>query len=166
MTVYSSPDDVAALTPRYANTSGVFDSTTRPTNATVTTLLAQIAAVIDSLLAAQGFSLPITQVTAKTALDLFVAQEVAAIVEGINGSGRFGPTAKTTGNRGRFALVFDDAKEFIEASAVGFERLGAARGYTPASGIGYRDTDVAGDETFPIFQRDGFDNVFTNWDSD
>lgn len=32
--------------------------------------------------------------------------------------------------------------------------------------IGYRDAANNGDSTFPIFQRNAFGNVFTNWDSD
>ena len=65
---------------------------------------------------------------------------------------------------GRFNIILNDVKEFIEAQAVGIERLGASRAYDPIAGIGYRSTDNSGDDTFPIFQREAFGNTFTDWD--
>jgi len=120
---YGSTGDVAALTPRYANGSAIFDATTRPTLTTVEAQVNQVSALANSILAQAGFVTPISQADAKLALDIFVNEEVAAIVEGINGSGRFGPTTKEPG-RSRFALITDALKSFVQANKQGFVNLG------------------------------------------
>jgi len=61
--------------------------------------------------------------------------------------------------------VFDDAVNWIEMMAVGFERMGAERSYDFAESIAYRSTDESGDDIFPIRQRKEFGNVFDDWDS-
>ena len=163
---YGSTADVATLVPRHANQSVIFDTTTRPTLATVEGQINQVSGILNSMLAEAGFDIPVSQADVKLALDLFVNQEVAAIVEGINGSGRFGPTTKQGGSKGRFTLILDDVKAFIEGNKVGFERMGASRSYDVTSGVGFRDTDEAGDETFPLFQRKAYgDEAFRkDWD--
>ena len=142
---------MAALVPRYATTGGVFDTTTRPTLATVETQINQVSGLCNSMLAQAGFKTPITQADAKLALDIFVNEEVAAIVEGINGSGRFGPTTKDPG-KSRFAIILDDLQSFIQSNAVGFENLGAERSKDTVS-IGYSDTEYE-----PLFTRDQYGN--------
>jgi hypothetical protein len=109
---YGSTDGVAALTPRYANASGVFDATTRPILTTVEGLIDQLSGILNTMLAEQGFTIPISQTTCKLALDMFVNEEAAAVVEGINGSGRFGPTVKVP-NKGRFMLIMDDVQALL-----------------------------------------------------
>ncbi len=160
---YGDTDEIAALIPRRAS-SGSFDETTRPTLAQLESIVNQVSAVVNAVLSQAGFSIPISQADAKLILDLFVNQEAAAIVEGINGSGRFGPTAKKSVG-GRFAIITSDIKDFILEQAVGLERLGATRTYDPIAGIGYRSTDVSGDSISPIFQREAFGNAFDDWDS-
>lgn len=120
---YGSASDVAALVPRYVNASAAFDTTTRPTLATVESQINQISGLANSILATAGFVVPVSQADAKLALDVFINEEVATIVEGINGSGRFGPTSKEPG-RSRFVLIMDDLKTFIEANRQGFVNLG------------------------------------------
>lgn len=162
---YGDTAEIAGLTPRWANKSGLFDGSTRPTLTNVESNVDQVSGILNVCLSKEGFTIPVSQADAKLSLDIFVNQEVAAIVEGINGSGRFGPTAKEVGKRGRWALIMDDAKLFISENAAGFERLGVPRPYSETAGLGYRDTDESGDETFPIRQRKEFGNQFTNWDS-
>lgn len=162
---YASTGEVAALVPRWANTSGVFDSTTRPQLSHVQTWLGQISAMVDSMLAQQGFTIPVTNATVKAALDLFVAEEVAALAEGVNNAGRFGPTAKQKGGASRYKIIMDDVAAFIEANAYGFTLAGAAVSATPGSQIGYRGTDNSGNDVAPIFQREAFGNQFTDWDA-
>lgn len=162
---YGSLAGVAALVPRYVSRAGTFDDTTRPNGTQVVGLIDQVSGIIDAILAQNGFATPVTNAAVKRALDLFLNQEVAAIIEGINGSGRFGPTTKTGGRRGRFALIFEDVEMFVEANVLGFERMGAERSYGEASGIGYRGTDEKGDDIYPIRQRKEFGNIFDNWDN-
>lgn len=131
---YGSTSDVAVLVPRYANSSAVFDGTTRPTLTTVESQIDQISGLANSILAQAGFVTPVVQADAKLALDIFVNEEVAAIVEGINGSGRFGPTTKEPG-RSRFALIMDDLKSFIQANKQGFVNLGVEVYVTDAESL-------------------------------
>ena len=160
---YGSAAGVATLAPRIANTSGVFDGTTRPTLTQVETEIDMVSGLVNSMLATNGFSIPVTQADVKLALAFFVNTETAAICDGINGSGRFGPSTKSEGGKGRFALVVEDVKEFIETNAIGWERMGAERPYTATAGLGYLDTDQAGNDVTPIFQRDAFGNEFEDW---
>ena len=161
---YGDTDEVAALVPRRAGTAGVFDEATRPSLPQLESLMDQVSAAVNSLLSHYGFDIPVTQADAKLLFDLFVNEEAAAIVEGINGSGRFGPTSKQAGSKGRWAVIFEDVQTFIEMHAVGIERLGVTRSYDPIAGISFRGQDEGGDDTFPIFQRDGYGNRFTDWD--
>lgn len=165
---YGDTGEIAALVPRYTDSATkLFDADSTPTLTTIESYVDQVSGILNSYLAQEGFTIPVSQADAKLALDLFVNQEVAAIAEGINGSGRFGPTAQSKGRgAGRFSVIMDEAKAFIEANKTGFENLGAARSKDTTSYIGYRDTDNAGNDTFPIFQRDGFldANFFTDRD--
>ena len=154
---YGDTDEIAYLVPRYTDSSTkLFTAATVPTLTTIESYTDQVSGILNSYLAEEGFNIPVTQADAKLALDLFVNQEVAAIAEGINGSGRFGPTATAKGKGTRFSVIMHEAKEFIEANKTGFENLGAGRAKDTTSYIGYRDTNNAGDATYPIFQRDGF----------
>jgi len=164
---YGDAANVASLTPRHANASGVFDGTTRPTITYVSTMLTQVSAALNSILAEYGFSTPITADDSddvKYLLDLFANEEVAAMVEGINGSGRFGPTTKAPHKRGRWAVIMDDARSFVDGQAIGFERLGCTRTQPQLYGLTYRQYDESGDEVVPLTQREGFGEDYVNWD--
>lgn len=162
---YGSAGGVAALTPRFANTSGVFDGTTRPTLTQVESHIDQVSGTINAILATNGFKIPITQADCKLALDLFVNQEVASIVEGINGSGRFGPI-KTGTQKSSMMLVIQDVQAFLAVQAPGFERLGATRTYSALEGVGFKDFDADGNETTPFFTRKTFLNEDTGGNDD
>lgn len=164
---YGSPNQVGAFVPRYVNTSGYFDTTTKPTLAHVQRWLEQVSAMLDMVLEAEGFDTPITTAGVVDALGLFASEEVASIAEGVNGSGRFGPTTKNKSPSGsRFTIIMDDIQTFIKSNAIGFERAGASRSNTTGSEIGYRGADNSGDDIAPIFQREAYGNTFADWDSD
>lgn len=110
---YGSADGVAALTPRYVQNSGAFDATTRPTLASVETWLLQVSTMLDNILTRHGYAVPVGDAGVKPMLDAFVNEEVASMVEGVNGSGRFGPSAKTGGSRARFAVLLEDVNAFV-----------------------------------------------------
>lgn len=160
---YGTPSGVGALIPRYANGVGTFLTTDRPTLGQVVAFIDQVSSLINGILSQNGFVVPVTQADVVLSLSMFVQEEVAAIAEGINGSGRFGPTAKQP-NRSRFKIVMDDVETFILTNSEGFARLGAARSQNATSGIGYRDTDEAGDSIVPLFERKAFGNIVQEWD--
>ena len=161
---YSSISSVGSLVPRYATRTGTFDDTTRPVVQVVVEHIDSISAIVDSMLATEGFLVPVTHAQMKRALDFFVAQEVAAVIEGINGSGRFGPSTKRSGNKGRMAVIYDDVQNFIETNSLGWERMGAERTHSYAGGIAFRGQDEAGDTVFPIRQRKEYDTNWKDWD--
>ena len=164
---YGDTGEIAALVPKYATASTVFDTTTRPTLLQVESLVDQVSAVVNIILAEFGFAVPVSEATAKLALDLFVNEETAALVEGINGIGRFGPTApdQRGRGRGRYALILDDVRAFIEGQALGLELLGATRTRDNSSGLAFRDTDTSGDSTAPLFQREQFGETYADSDT-
>lgn len=124
---YGSAVNVAALTPRWATSAGLFDEGTKPTIATVEAWIDQVSGILNAILSDNRFSIPVTQGDAVSMLDLFVNQEVAALVEGSHSGGRFGPTAKSpTG--GRFDLIFTEVEAFVRRMAGGLEAMGASRG--------------------------------------
>ena len=88
---YGDLGEIAVLVPRRASIGDKFDVNTRPTLLQLESIVDQISAVVNTILAQAGFDIPVTNADAVLMLDLFVNQEAAAIVEGINGSGRFGP---------------------------------------------------------------------------
>ncbi len=164
---YGTLDGVAALAPRNANRGGAFDDTTRPTGAQVAAFIDQVSSIVNTMLAQHGFTTPVTDADVLPALRLFVNQEVAAMVEGVNGSGRFGPTIegrRAGGRKSRFQIILDDVATFIAEFKIGLEQMGATRRRNLASGTGFRDTDESGDSTHPLFQREAFGETYRNWD--
>jgi hypothetical protein len=163
---YGVVSEIAALVPRYTK-GGAFDASTRPTKTQVESWCDQVSAIVNNILSDNGFTIPITQTDCKLMLDFFINEEVASICEGVNGHGRFGPQPRRgSGGSGRFSIILTDVEDFLNRNMAGFERLGAGRTYDYGSSIGYRATDEAGDETFPLFERKGFGNRFIEWDSD
>lgn len=162
---YGSTDGVAALTPLFVDRDSLkFDGATRPAVQTVINWIDQVSEMCNAILAENGFSTPITDARVKLALDNFINQEVASMVEGVNGAGRFGPRSRQVKAQGRFSLLANEVRDFIEGNTIGFERMGATMSDRPTGGILFRDTNEAGDESFPIFQREGFGNKFDDWD--
>lgn len=162
---YGTLEGVGALVPNWSGGGSDFANTTRPTATQVETWIDQVSAILNGILSQFGFAIPVTQEDAVRALTMFVEEEVAAFVNGVNKSGRFGPTAKGKTVGGRFRLVLEDVKGYVEAMAVGLERLGASRTYNAVAGLDFRDTDESGNPTHPIFQRAAVGNSFIDWDA-
>lgn len=161
---YSSESEVAALVPRIADGSGDFTASTQPTLTQVTLWLDQVSKILDAYLRQNGFLTPVTNADALLILDFFVSQEVAAICEGVRGSGRFGPTSKAPHGSGRFSNVFKDVKNFVDEQSNALERLGADRTFTELYGVHYRENNESGDLIKPFFQREAFMNTDRDWD--
>lgn len=132
---YGNALQVAALS-KHTNTDGEFDETTRPPLTEVNTRLDQVSAILDLVLLANGYDLPVTDQTMLSALAFFCTSEVAAIVEGVNGGGRFGWASQNNreGGQERFApAITKDATTFLtsvirkadnkQAGSVMLERL-------------------------------------------
>jgi hypothetical protein len=160
---YGTAAGVAALRPIYTK-AGAFDTTTNPALATVENLVDQVSAMLNSMLSSAGFTVPVTQSDAVLMLTMFVEAEVADVVDGIRGVGKFGPADKKTAGTSRFTLLLDDVSAFVKGNKIGLQRMGVPMPNSIFSEIATRSTDNAGDATDPIFQRKAFGNVFDNWD--
>ncbi|MCB0246295.1 MAG: hypothetical protein KDI12_22965 [Anaerolineae bacterium] len=120
---YGSADGVAAFVPRYATPNGEFDQTTRPTAVQVTAWLTETSALIDAYIVTKGYSVPATDTTLVSLFDLFVNQEVAAMAEGVNGSGRFGPTNPNQRAESRFAILNRDMTDYLDSLLIGNQTI-------------------------------------------
>ena len=69
---YGSAAGVAALVPRYANGSGTFATTDRPTLAQVETFIDSVSGILNSILAEAGFQIPVTDDDVKDGPAFFV----------------------------------------------------------------------------------------------
>ena len=163
---YGDTGETAKLVPRYANTSFLFDANTRPALTTVESETDQISAAVNLMLLQEGFSIPVSQVTAKLMLDGFVNKMSAEIAHGVNGAGRFGAISQSKkGAKGAYLMILEDTKLFIQENAIGFERLGVPRPNRISTQIGFRDTDLSGDtSSVPLFEREAFGEAYKEWD--
>lgn len=160
---YGDTTEIAHLVPMHAdNSTKLFTVGTRPTLARVESFVDEVSAIVNSALAQAGFSIPVTQADAVKMLSIFVNTEVASLVEGVNGSGRFGPNAKQPGSR--YKLLYTDVVDFINSVAYGLEAMGDTRPRVITAGLAYRDTDNSGNETFPLFTRTDYGFDFTNFE--
>lgn len=145
---YGTVAGVGALIPRFAGSAQDFADTERPTDTEVETFINQVSSILNSMLATAGFSIPVDEALVLPALTLFVEQEVAAIIEGIRGSGRFGPKASSKPTGGRFSVIYKDVEEFVQMNAIGFERMGAS--------VADTELEIGDFATNPLGRRDGY----------
>ena len=131
---YGTAHDVASFVPRYTDSGGEFTFATRPTNTAVDLWLTQVSGVLDTYLASKGYSVPVTDANFAAALDMFTAEEVAAMAEGVNGSGRFGPTAPDQRAQSRFAIIRKDVTDFIDSLLIGNETQAGSSAVTREDG--------------------------------
>lgn len=161
---YGSTDEVAALTPRFADpTTHLYTASTRPTLAQVEKLIDRVSGILNVLLAEQGFSIPVTQADAKLALDQFVVAQVADLCNFTNSAGRFFDNKKLQG--GPFSAIMQEAEEFIKKHMPGLAALGATQTTAGLDGLDYRETNDAGDDIEPMFSRKQFNTRNTDWDT-
>ena len=113
--VYGSAEQVAALT-KHTNAKRQFDDTTRPTLAQVNDWLVQVSSILDLVLMANDQDPATVGPALFDTLAFFCTSEVAAMVEGVNGGGRFGWAAQNNreGSQERFAPAINkDATTFL-----------------------------------------------------
>jgi hypothetical protein len=141
---YGSVAAIEALTPQYT-ANGAFTATTRPARVQVETFIDQVSALINTLLAAQGFTIPITQIDAKRAVDSFVTLEVASFVEYANGAGPWIADASQMRASSPSRIVLKDAEAFIASQALGLEAMGAERARALTAGLDAVDVEPVWD---------------------
>ena len=162
---YGTTAEVAALTPRYAASTGDFDGTTNPTLARVEKFTDRVSSMVNAYLSQLGFTIPITQADAKLLMDNITVEQVALLVEGVRGTGRYAPGSKAIASRSMMSILSEEIRDFLDDVAIGLEDMGAARSKSVLNRISFRDSDERGNSTYPLFQRAEFGDNSTNWDS-
>ena len=160
---YGAATDVAALTRRFTN-AGTYDTTTTPSLAQVEGWIDQISATLNVLLAEQGFAIPVTQADCVLMLKNFVVTQVADLCNYANSAGRF--FSEKGLKTGPWAAIQKDAAEFLEHHAAGLAQLGATRTRGGLNALAFCETDDAGKEIEPAFQRKQFGTTNTDWDAE
>ena len=159
---YGTVAEVAAMTARYL-IGGTYTTATRPTLAQVEKFIDNASATLNVMLAKAGFTIPITDADAAAACGEIVVECVVDMCHAANSTGRFFTDRALERGMNPIKAIREDIAEWVESQAPGLEALGAARSTSQLDGIAFRGTDDAGDEVFPIFQRDGFSNRFDDW---
>lgn len=162
--MYGSATGVAALTSMWTNTSGVFDETTAPKLSQVQGWLEQLSNVADLALRQYGFtSTPITDPTAIGMLSFLVEGLAADLVLVSHKAGRFYSERAIKIGANVQTIIGSEINAWVRDNVEGLVLLNLEREEL-AEGIGFKETNEAGDELFPIFHREAFQNVFENWD--
>lgn len=160
---YGTAADVAPFCPRYV-IGGAFTAGSAPTLAVVESWIDQVSAALNVALKGAGFTIPVTQSDAVLALKSLVVSRVVDLCHAAHSTGRFYNDKVLARGGSAEAIIRREICEYVENEADGLELLGAARTRSSMAGLLYRDEDESGNETFPIFQRNGFSNRFTDWD--
>jgi hypothetical protein len=119
-------------------------------------MIDQVSSLVNISLAAQGFSVPVSQADAKRGIDSLVNQLVSDLCHAANSAGRFFTERSLTGGLSIWAQVRKDIDDWVILSATGMAGLGAARATESQMTIGYRDSDASGDALAPIVDRNQY----------
>lgn len=165
VTRYGSVGDVAALVPQYTS-GGSFSTSSRPTSAQVGRFLERISALVNVILAQNGFTTPVEQEDALAALSEFVIEQVVQLAHAANRAGVFAPgSERLKGGETPFSIILEDAQTFVEEKATGLEALGVVRERGLTDGLAVRTADDGGREIVAPFQRRQMGNVIEDWDT-
>ncbi len=159
---YGSVAEVEALTPRWT-AGGTYTAASRPMLAQVEKFIDRVSGILNVLLAEQGFTIPVSQVDAKLALDQFVVAQTSDLCGYVNSAGRFFQD-KNLGTS-PWSAIFKEAEDFISEHADGLGLLGATRVRAGVTGLATLLTDDAGNPIEPFFDRKQFGNRVTDWDT-
>ena len=157
---YGSVVEVEALTTQYTE-DRKFNASTFPTDAQVEKFIDRVSATLNALLAQAGFEIAISQADAKLVCDEFVVESVVDLVDAVNRTGRF--YRDTVGSKSRWAMIREDAADFLEAHYQGLEDLGATRTSQLGNQLGYNAEDDAGNIIEPVYQREMMRQKVIDW---
>jgi hypothetical protein len=157
MSDYGSTTNVAAYVKHMTNSSGVFDTTTKPTLADVTIFLDEVCAQLNGWLANCDYPVPVTNANAKLILDRYANLGAAGLCELTMRSAGYSKEDQNK-RENKFLDEFYKAEAFICGGALlglGVQTIAAGpelRGFM----IGGRN--AGGQAARPIFRRTMFNN--------
>lgn len=141
---YGSVVMVAAMTPRYAS-NGEFNLLTRPTYSQIETWIDQTSALVNVILAEEGFTIPVTQTDAKSMLAGLVVSACADRAEYANRAGRFWTETAVDRGISMEKVLREEISAWISSHAAGLEALGAEREGTDESNKTFSHTPYKAD---------------------
>jgi hypothetical protein len=164
---YGTVSEVVAYTRRLLSGSATFDNDTIPTLAEVEKFIDRASGILNSALRGVGFSVPVTNSTAKLACDDWVVSKAALYVEYTQPGYGFN---EESGVRVGFGSLHKSAQDFAKMNALGFKRLGVTQTDKVSDGLIYTGETVQADRTDrddtsieqPLFtrrQHESYDSV-------
>ena len=147
MANYSSIEELVPLTKHLFDGELEFNDSTSPTETQVEKFLVRCCAILDTALAGAGFTVPITQATAKLVCDDWVTSKAAIWVEltqrGVGYSEGEGSRIVSLGN------LHNQAYKFVQENALGFKRLSVPVTYKASDGLQFTGQDAASERDDP-----------------
>ena len=120
---YGSAAGVAALSPMWTD-SGSFTASTNPTLTQVNTWIGEVSKMLDSVLADEGFTTPVTDTDVTPMLDLLVNGFVTDLVNYSRKSGRFYSKKQLDEGASPFMTIDKEVHEWVARKAIGLQALG------------------------------------------
>jgi len=144
---YSSCAEVASFTRHLLDGQASFNTTTRPAQSDVVKMIDKASGVLNVALAGAGFTTPVTNSTAKLALDEWVCSRVVEHVEltqrGVGYSD--GDGSRVYG----FKNLARNADNFVKEYALGLKRLGVGVAHKASEGLAFTGQDAQADRADP-----------------
>lgn len=106
---------------------GAFSATTTPTSSQITTWLDNVSAMVDTALADEGFTVPVTLAAVVKELDLLVEGIVSDLVDASHRTGRFYSENILTRGLSPFITIDKEVHAWVQRKSVGFENQGVPK---------------------------------------
>jgi hypothetical protein len=164
MADYGNTTGVMAFTRHLLDGAVAFNSTTRPSLTELGTFLTRASNVMNVALAGVGFTTPVSNTTAKSAIDDWVIQRAAEYTEltqrGVGFSDGEGSRVAA------FRNLSGAANKFVSDNALGFKRLSVPVSHKTSEGLAFTGETVQADRADrtdtgivqPVILRKLFDN--------
>jgi len=123
---YGTVAGVGAMNALWSD-SGSFTASTTPTSTQVTSWLDKVSAMVDTALADEGFTVPVTLAAVVKELDLLVEGIVSDLVDASHRTGRFYSENILTRGLSPFITIDKEVHAWVQRKSVGFENQGVPK---------------------------------------
>ena len=144
---YGSVAEVLPLTRIATDEQTTFNSTTIPTLTEVEKFIDRASGILNGALNNAGFTTPVTNTTAKLALDEWAVRHASMFVEYTQHGLPFGG-----GESDRYDALWNletAAQDFVDANSLGWKRLGVTVSHKKSEGLMFTGLDIQSDRTDP-----------------
>lgn len=123
---YGTVAGVAALSALWTD-NGSYTAATTPTSTTVSGWLDDVSALMDTALADEGFTVPVTVAAVVKTLDLYVEGIVKDLCDWAHGSGRFFTERYLDRGLSPFITIDKEISAWVQRKSVGIENQGVPK---------------------------------------